>query len=171
MIKTGETKYFPEYRIYKPRSGGDGSATRLQLKEKMEKFGPRVFLFLESVKQIGFDEKKNAKFDWKDPKGKITMKLESVDIGELLAVLTGLKHFIGTDPSKGLYHQHPNGNTVLTFNKILKDNQTPYFALRISAKRKMEKEALVIQHTITLGEAAILRSLLNEAILRMYRWK
>lgn len=178
MIRTGavntsdvRVKYFPEYRIYKPKKTGDGSASRLQFKVKDEQYGPRAYLFWEASQQDGFSDDKNAKFKWTDKTGKITMKLEETDIGELLAVFNGVKDFVGTEPTKGLYHQHEHGNTVMCLTRQRQEGKPTVFYFKLSSKRTGEKMALAIQHIITLAEAMIIRTLLQDALSRMYGWR
>lgn len=174
MTKNGEqstVKYFPEYRIYKPKKSGDGSASRLQFKIKEEQYGPRAYLFWEASKQDGFDDKENAKFRWTDVKGKIAMKLEETDIGEILSVLNGVKDFVGTEPTKGLYHQNNTGNTVMCLVKQRQEGKPTVFYFKLSSKKKGDKEALIIQHVISVAEAMIIRILLQDALSKMYGWR
>lgn len=172
IMEANETLYYPEFRIYKPRNTGDGAASRLQFKVSSEKYGPRPYLFWEAAKQTGVDENKNAKFAWTEPKNmKVTMKLEEPDIGEILSVLHNFKDYVGTDPKKGMYHQNPSGNTVMRFSKMSKDGAAPNYYINLSAKKKDMKDAISVQHVISLSEAMIVRILLTDAVSRMYRWK
>lgn len=167
MTKTGEkTKYFPDFRIYKPKQTGDGAASRLQVKVAEAKFGPRCYIFWETVKQTGFDENKNASFAWKDETKRITMKLEEVDVGELLSVLNRQKEAAGS--KNGLYHQTEKGNTVMSFARYAKEGMAPSFALAISRKNKGDTQALKIQHMISMSEAMVLKLLLEDGVLRLY---
>lgn len=169
--KKDNVTFFPEYRIYKPNKAGNGSATRLQIRHGVKQERAVVFLFIESAQQTGTDKDGNASFAWKEPDKKITFKLDTVDIGDLLAVLNGAKTFAG-NPAKdgkggmGIYHQNDAGNTVLKFEKAEQGNVYWY---GLSSKRN--GKLIAIKHMITLGEAEILRVLLQEAVKMMFNWR
>lgn len=162
-------KSFPEYRIYKPKKDGKGAASRLQFRIIKKKYGPEVLLFWQFVQQIGFKDD-NAAFGWNEPEKTITMKLGEPDIGDLLAVFCGLKDFTGSGVGKGLFHQNANGNTVLNVNRQEKEGFLPSYYVKASAQKKNLKITLAIQHTLTLGEGAIIRILLEQALKAMYDW-
>ncbi|MFQ3675222.1 MAG: hypothetical protein SNJ64_01600 [Endomicrobiia bacterium] len=159
-----------EFRIYKPsKDGKTGAATRLQFRpdDSHKKF---VF-FIESTLQIGFDKDGNAKFGW-DTNGskKITFKIEPSDIGEILSVLCRRKKYLGLSDGKGggrgIFHKNNKSNTILNINYIENINTEPFFYYRIS--RKTEKELLEIKHTLSLGEAEILRVLLEHFLIMTF---
>jgi hypothetical protein len=168
-------KYYKEYRIYKPKQTGDGAASALQMRTQPTPYGDNHIVFWKVTRQTGVDDKKNASFAWKDDSKTISIKLEEVDIAEILALLNGQKAGLGMPDGKGgfkgLYHQSDRSNTIFTLNKLAgKDGQLPAYALRISTKRKDAKEALVIQHMLNLGELEVLKVLLTRALARMYGW-
>lgn len=149
-------KYLKEFRIYKPTKDGKGSASKIQLRVDKDK----VLCFLESVKQIpGQDEQGNQKFAWTDKDSRVTMKLESVDIGNILALLNsghGVK----------LFHQNDNGNTALELKEADKGNGYSY---RLSSK-KTDGKVNAVSHLISFGEAETIKVLLQSVLVKMYGW-
>src|SRR6476661_202055 len=89
-----------EFRIYRANSQGTGSATKWQLSHKPDEKYNQWMVFLVAAKQTGKDENDNASFDWNN---NITVKLGIIDVGEILAVLSGAKNSLGQKGS--LYHQ------------------------------------------------------------------
>lgn len=160
-----------QWRCYKPKKEGNGAASRLELKvvskevvKADKKYNLRqVQVFWVSALESGKDANGNAKFGWEDGSKSVTLKLGEADIGELLAVLTGAKPNAGGD--KGLFHQNPKGNTTFsfTFNAQYKN-----YSIRIA--KKIGTVLTAVSHTITVGEAQILRILLEQAVKQTYQW-
>lgn len=154
-------KQFPEnLMFYKAKKDGKGAAGQWSLS------GERNSVFLEMTNQVGFDDNKNAKFDWNN---KIRFKLGVNDIGEILAVLVGVQNGVGPfdtsgNKNKGLFHSNPNGNAILYFGK----DERGIFRIYLSVKKGDNK--IVVQHTITKGETCVLSILLRRAIEVIYRW-
>jgi hypothetical protein len=119
-----------------------------------------VCLFLVMARQIPSDNE-NAAFAWSDENNVVKLKLGDPDVGELLAVLRGLKSEVGT--GKGLYHQNSKGNSSLNFSYNQEKNS---FFLAGSSKRG--DNLVKISHMVTVGEAMILQVLLEEFIRREY---
>jgi hypothetical protein len=169
---TPSVTYFPEYRIYKPKNDKTGAASKLQLKIKHDRYR-EVYLFWEAAQQIGLDANGNASFAWAIPEKKITFKLESVDIGEILAVLNGKKDFAGMPAKDGkggaIFHQNEKGNTVFKFQKMEKDGNVTYW-LQITSKKK-DGKLTEVKHTISCSEGEVLKVLLTDAISCMYNWR
>lgn len=172
---TNDVKYFQEHRIYKPTPSKNGAASRLQFKIKQERFRDCQF-FWETAQQTGVDENGNASFAWQDSTKKVTMKLDTPDIGEILAVLNGRKDSVGPPPKDGskypggLFHKNTSGSTTMQFARVQgKDGKQDYYAIRLASKKG--NNLIEAKHTITLGEAEVLRILLNDAISAMYSWK
>jgi len=170
-----EPKYFPEHRIYKPNPAKNGAASKLQFKIKQERYREGQ-LFWVAAQQTGLDENGNASFGWDSTEQKVTMKLDTPDIGEILAVLNGKKDSVGQPPKEGskfpagLFHKNAAGSTTMQFAKVAgKDGKHDYYAVRLASKKG---EALVeAKHTITLGEGEVLRIILEDAISAMYNWR
>lgn len=149
------------YMLYKAQNDGGGAASQWTLSSDKDS----VFLEMANQKKDK-DDKGNARFDWEN---KIRFKLGDSDIGEILAVLTGLQKGVGPldktqKKHKGLYHSNQSGNAILYFGKD--DNGT----LRIYLSVKKGDEKSTAGHTISKGEACILAILLRRAIEVMYRW-
>jgi hypothetical protein len=115
----------------------------------------------------------NASFGWNDPKKKITFKLESNDIGEILAVLNGKKSFAGLPSKDGkggaIFHKNPTGNTVFKFQKMEKDGVVNFW-FELTSK-KNTGELVAVKHMVTAAEGEVLKILLQNAIEVMYNWK
>lgn len=151
-----------EYRIYKPNSNVKGAASKIQLcirpkKAANGKSYDDLMVFWECAPQIP-SQNDNGAFDWKNS---IKMKLSEVDIGEILCCFRRLKPHAGSE--KGMFHQNQNGNSVLTL-KMAENNAMFYF--RMSVKRGDKSSAC--QHTISFGEAEIIRVLLEGILQKFY---
>lgn len=161
-----------EFRIYKPNRAGHGAASKFQcvIKKKKEKYDELV-LFLESAKQEGVDANDNAKFAWSDKNNSVTMKLGLPDVGEMLLVLKGRKKYVGPPPKQegahepGIYHQNQSGNTSL---KMKWDKSTLYLSL--SSQNSQTKDIVRVNHAISLSEAVVLETLLEDFIKQYHSW-
>lgn len=161
-----------QWRVYKPKKDHKGAASRLELKiittPKMSgdnQFTDReVQVFWVASPQTGVDSNDNAMFSWKDKDDKlsVTLKLGEPDIGDLLAVLTGQKKAVGT--GKGIYHQNERGNTSFTFELVEGSGYKVRVAKMVGGK------LTAVAHTISLGEAQVLRVLLESIIRQTYLW-
>ena len=169
MSEEIKTIYFPEYRIYKPNKSGSGAASRFQIKIADKQGRPAIFLFLETVQQTGTDDKGNASFAWLDKNKKITFKLDTPDIGELLCVLDGTKEYAGMPAKDGkggsVFHQNEHGNAVLKFQRV----ENVYW-LGLSSKRK-DSGLISVKHVVSLSEGKIIKILLEEAVRLIFNWK
>lgn len=164
-----------QWRVYKPKPDGTGAASRVELKVVTEQVDKKnepgqftvrdVQLFWVASPQIGKDTEGYAAFAWKDKDDQrsVTLKLGEPDIGELLAVLNGRKKQVGGD--KGIFHQNDKGNTSFTFSY---NEQYNNFNMRLA--KKVDGKVTVVQHTISVPEAEILRVLLEEAVRLSYQW-
>lgn len=147
------------YRVYKPRKTNDGNAVQFQHKEdKKDKFSKHMVM-MQMVPQDGTDANDNATFTWTtgEKYRGITAKLGLPDIGEFLCVLNGIKQSAGSD--KGLYHQNNTGSLGIKMEL----NDKGYYAISLSKKDGDKLTRLSI--TLTLGEAEILRSWLNQFLI------
>ncbi len=169
--KPNTVQYFPQYRIYKPNKANNGSATRLQLKVKQERFRIVQF-FWESAQQTGVDKDGNTSFAWDVPAKKVTFKMKDGDVGEILAVLNGLKQGAGQvkdGKSAGIFHKNLNGNTIFKFVKLEKDGSFCYW-VQISSQ-KNDGTKVEVKHSITIAEGEVLRILLQNVLTCMYPWR
>lgn len=169
-----ETVYFPEFRIYKPTKSNTGAASAIQTKMTSVKGRHELQLFWVATKQVQ-SKTKNAAFAWKDKEQTVTMKLGDPDVGEILAVLRGVKDSMGRKeskdkPGKGLFHQNPNGNTTMTLQANYNDaTGEPSYYIRLASKSKQGK-LIEVKHSITVGEAEFIRVLLEHWVLASYGW-
>jgi len=168
--------YFPEHRVYKPQKSGTGAASSLQMVMKEVKGRYETQLFWIATQQIP-SENENAAFAWKDKGKTVTIKLGDPDIGELLAVLNGAKDSMGRKesafidkPGKGLYHQSPAGSTTMTL-QVYKNEKTGEwsYSMRLASKNK-EGKLTEVKHQITVGEAQIIKLLLEHYVVASYGW-
>lgn len=157
------TQYAEPFNVYRARNSGDGSASQWSLGSKKD------CVFLEMANQKGKNEKGNVNFDWEN---KLPFKLGESDIGEILAVLSGLKKGVGPPTTKdgkpthkGLFHSNDKGNAILCFA----EGESQKIWVRLSVKRDGE-ETRAITHQMSQGEACVLHTLLRRAIEVMYRW-
>lgn len=165
-----------DFRLYRANKDvSKGVATRFNAsKKKFEKYDEWM-LFLEMAKQTGVDKEDNARFGWADSKKpetrqtSITMKLEELDIGEILSVLNGIKEEVGAN-GKGLFHKTPNGNTVLSFSKYIKDGKLLGYNLRVSRKLNGETNPVAFSQGISVSEGEVLRTLLSAFVVKKFEW-
>ncbi len=161
-------RFGKSFQLYKARNDGTGAASQWDLGSKKDDDDNIIHhcVFLGMANQKGKDDNDNASFDWEN---KILFKLGETDIGEILAVLVGIKDAVGpldtnSGKHKGLFHSNPTGNAILYFGK---DNNGRF---RIHLRVKKNDNKIAVEHTITKGEACVLSTLLRRAIEVMYRW-
>lgn len=166
-----------ELRIYRPYEKDGkflGAASKFEIKYKKFKTDAgadyeEVMMFWVGANQTGKDAKGNASFGWKKENSEVhssvTIKLGDLDVGELLAVLNGLKEEVGT--GKGLFHQHTNGNSSITFKRAVKDGKFLGYSVRLSSKDKAGK-MVEVKHNMSVAEGELLRVYLDEGLRRSY---
>ncbi len=146
--------------IYKARKDNKGVASQFSFNAQ------KKAIFLEMADQMStMDENNNATFDWKS---KICFKLGVNDIGEILAVLHGIKNAVGAMSNGnygGLYHKNKEGDAILTFTK---DSEKRNFYIRLSIRRGDVNKKM--QHSISHSEGMILAILLKKAVESIYEW-
>ena len=138
--------------IYKANKNITGSALQID-------FNPsKKSVFIDCTNQKTID-----RFDWDN---KITFKLSSSDIAQILSVLRNDVQTIKLfhQPSKGEYKSSQNiKNTVVSFSKT----QTG-FSARISQQTTDKLKTVTIN--ISKSEGVILTILLSKAIEEIYGW-
>lgn len=169
-----------EFRIYKPYKDKNtntfkGYASKIEVNEKEVKVGDKTYLklhvFWTMTEQTGEDERGNASFNWvtdKNPNGKqVVISLGDPDLGEFLAVLNGVKKKIGQPNGKGLYHETSDtANKGMTFEYVEKEGYDSGY--RVGLSKKDENGVVKFSHTISLGEAEILKIIFTDAIRKKY---
>ncbi len=136
-----------DFKLYKPRKNGAGSASKWNVNVKCK----AVFLELsQQIAPMGSEKM----FDWDN---KLIMKLGVADLGELIATLENRQQ------SMKLFHQTEDGNSTLNISK----NDKGGWFLNIGVKKE---KVVQIKHSMSLGEGAILLTLLRQAVLKIYAW-
>lgn len=154
-------KITKEFRIYRANKTNNGVASAWQLSYKPDNKYDKWIPFLSVARQTGTDANGNAQFDWD---GAIRLKLGEVDIGEILAVLTGCQQKAGYSGS--IFHQTADGgNKVLNFESVEKG-----FSLRVSAQKADKTRVGPHMQTLSFGEGMILKTLLERAVTTIYGW-
>lgn len=169
--QTKEFVNLPSFSVHRANKDKNGAASRFQLAKRDNKY----MLFLDVAKQNGeLDQNGNATFAWRrwDKDNKqwenedkaVVVKLGQADIGEMLAVISGRKDAVAS--GKGLYHENEKGNSSIDFKTYGKANEAPTtFLLTVTSKKQDAKEALRISHSLSFGEAEVLRVFLQQALL------
>ncbi len=168
-----ETKYFPEFRIYKPTKANSGAASAIQTKLTDVKGRWELQLFWTAAQQTP-STTENASFGWKDKEKSVIIKLGDPDVGELLAVLCGVKDSMGRKeardkPGKGLFHKNASGNTTMSLQEQVDENNGE-ISYRVRLASKVGAKLTQVSHTITIGEAILIKTLLQQWVIASYGW-
>ncbi|GAA5130459.1 hypothetical protein JIN84_04710 [Luteolibacter yonseiensis] len=138
-----------EYPIYKPNSRGTGGVVRFGLNVA------KASVFVDAANQSG-----EKQFDWEN---KITMKWGLADIGTIIAVLQGRM------PQAKLFHQSERANSAFELTRQDNPDRAPYL-LGISRQHAADKSLRKITLPLSHGEAALLETLLQRAVVRLSHW-
>jgi hypothetical protein len=148
------------YRVYKPNKQGTGSASEWQLAfHTQEKFNPWK-LFFSIAKQTATDENGNNRFDWDNA---IKVKMDTSDLGEIIAVLDGKQKEAGHGGK--IFHQFNNDNKIINF---IKNEDNGSFFIKVSHQRN--GDVVSYQQNLTIGEGCALKVLLQEALIKLNNW-
>lgn len=143
------TERSAEYAIYKPNSRGTGGVIRFGLNIA------KASLFVDAANQIS-----QKQFDWEN---KITMKWGISDLGSVIAVLQGRM------PQAKLFHQSERANSAFELTRQDDPERAPYL-LSISRQTSADKSLRKITLPLGHGEAAVLESALQKAVIRLLGW-
>lgn len=143
------TERASEYAIYKPNSRGTGGVIRFGLNTA------KASLFVDAANQIS-----QKQFDWEN---KITMKWGISDLGSVIAVLQGRM------PQAKLFHQSERANSAFELTRQEDPERAPYL-LSISRQTSADKSLRKITLPLGHGEAAVLESALQKAVIRLLGW-
>ena len=138
-----------EYTIYKPNSRGTGGVVRFGLNKA------KASLFVDATNQSG-----EKQFDWEN---KITMKWGLSDLGTVLATLQGRM------PQAKLFHQSEKANSAFDLTRQDDPDRAPYL-LSISRQNSADKSLRKITLPLSHGEAAVLETALQTAVIRLLSW-
>lgn len=147
--------------FYHPKRSVKGSAARfeLRLNRPGEDSYNCFFLEMASQKQSSLNSR-NASFDWEN---KITVKLDFMDVSEILMVLEGNASAVGGE-RKALYHQ-TNGSSTL-IGLATRDDGNGYF-LGLSKKSSDGKSQKRISMSLSRVEATGLSKVLGMGLFYM----
>lgn len=168
---------FPSLSIFRANKSKNGHASRFQLSRKFVDGKLKVTLFLETAKQVGeLDANGNANYAWgnspnKDKGQSVTIKLGNADVGELLAVLRGVKKMTGSDSGnfKGtLFHKNTNGSSTVGLGLMEQDGKVTGYSLSVT--KKTDKDNIRCSHSVSFGEAELLRVFLERSLVEMNQW-
>jgi hypothetical protein len=148
--------------FYHPSSKGSGSAMRLEPRLNRADHDRYNCFFLEMAAQKTPVRREAgrltpATFDWSS---KITVKLNFMDIAEMLTVLEGRTPKVGGDRN-GLYHASGGGNTLISFQRHA---ESGVFYLAVSCKRRDDIEPRKIGIALNEAEAVGLRCILQTGL-------
>ena len=159
----GQTNYAPKHSVsfWKPKKSNDGAAAIFEFSAAR---GDRdACFFVRMMPQNGTGN--GAKF--LSDKA-INVKLGLNDVGEMLSVLSGRTAGLGQKNDKGywsgLYHDSPNGNSVITLNRGNTESPVMFFGL--SVKRESSEGRFNI--SLTPGEQEILRAFLTHYLPQLF---
>jgi hypothetical protein len=137
--------------FYHPNGAGTGAA--LQLEPRVNRRGSDRYncFFLEMAAQktaMGREgEKKvHATFDWEN---KLTVKLEFLDICEMLSVLEGRQERAG-GARNGLYHETERASTMITLSRSAEKS-----GLFLGLSRKDKESGILARVHMALSEAEV----------------
>ncbi len=146
--------------FYHPNSKGTGCAMRLEPRINRDDADRYNCFFIEMAPQKTTARRDRegvtpATFDWSR---KITVKLNFLDVAELLTVLEGRAPHIGGE-RKGLYHASGGGNTLISFSRNIEQGT---YLLALSSKRNAtdtpRKAAIALSETEATGLRCLLQT-------------
>jgi hypothetical protein len=144
----------PQLELWKPNKNFTGAAAIFS-------YNPvkgDMFLSIMPQSPDGSDKKFN-------PEAAIKCKLGKVDLGEILAVLTGKQEGCGRKNDNGyfsgLYHETDDRNTIITFNRM---DKSPGYFLGLSTSNTKTKEGSKFGLAMTVGESEQLRLFIENSL-------
>lgn len=148
--------------FYHQNNRGTGAAMRLEPRVNRDDTDRYNCFFVEMAAQKSTARREAggvapATFDWAN---KITVKLNFMDIAELLTVLEGRALRVGGDRS-GLFHANGASNTLISFQRNAEQG-TYYFAL--SCKRTKDDTPQKMGIMLSEAEATGLRCLFQTGL-------
>lgn len=152
--------YSQKLVIYHPTSAGNGAALQLEPRVNRQASDRYNCFFLDLAAQKSAaarqgDKLVPASFDWEH---KLTVKLDFLDLCEILAVLEGRMEKLGGQKN-GIFHRNGRANTVITLQKAEKGG---YF-LGLS-KKDGDTGAVRVNIVLSEAEAIGLRSIFQAGL-------
>ena len=151
--------------LYHPNGRNTGSALQLELRLNRENEDRYDCFFLEMALQktqgaSSGDGRTPATFDWA---GKATVKLDFLDVCELLTVLEGRSTQAGGQRN-GIYHESGNASTIISLKR---SEETGGFFLGVSKKEKQGNQLFKGHVVLSQAEAVGVRSVLQTGLFFM----
>lgn len=151
------------FHIFHPNFKGTGSALRIALRPADEIMRGHVCLDIvpqRSVDGIEGEGKTFPTFSWGD--GKISLRLDAMDVGKVLSVLRGYEESIAD--GKGLVHLKTDKTARLTLEHVV--DPTPAYRLTAVCAKDGEAEKKV-GILLTPNEALVLEAALTSSMGRI----
>lgn len=167
---------FENLVFYRAKNDGNGCAVQIQMRDNTHNENPDVpekykkFLcHMQTSSQKDGTDVKNATFNWQDESQCINIKIEPVDIGQILAVINRQVE------SVKIYHDNEGkDNKIIEFSRfVYEDKKTkqsiPKYRMTVSCKSYQTNAQ--IRHSLTLNveDAMIMKTILEHCLLRMYK--
>lgn len=166
-IKTGQARrpLRGALTLYHPNSKGSGAALQLELRLNRGEEDRYDCFFMEMAQQksqatSGKDGRVPATFDWA---AKTTVKLDFLDVCELLTVLEGRAQQAGGQRN-GLYHETGSANTIITFKR---NPEGTGIYVGLSKKEKSGNQLFRSQILLSEAEAVGMKSVLQSGLFFM----
>ncbi len=150
--------YNERLTFYHANRQGSGAAVRIEPRVNRRAGDRYNCFFLDMARQKtvagrGNGGSPHATFDWEN---KITVKLDFMDVCELLTVLEGTCDHVG-GKRDGLYHQTNQANTLIRFKR----HESGGYALAVSRKAAGADQPVRIGTVLNRVEATGLRHILQ----------
>jgi hypothetical protein len=148
--------------FYHPSQKGGGAALRFDLRLNRSGEDRYNCFFEEMANQNGVGgqeggQRKPASFDWQ---GKVTVKLDFLDVSEFLAVIEGRRPQAG-DGQNGMYHSSADASTLISFRRHA---EREGYALSLSKKKKDGTQLFKGHILLSEAEATGLRCVFQTAL-------
>ena len=145
--------------FYHPNGKGTGSAMQLELHPAHEDTEGSIFLTIAPQRGVGTrteNETVHPTFDWRNA---VCLKLDLMDIAQLLQVLRGVQESIGD--GKGLFHRSANATAVIRFEHRIEPS--PGYVLDVSRKPlvgELQRVGFFFHHVEAFAFAAMMEQAL-----------
>ena len=146
--------------FYHPNGKGTGSALQLELHPAHEDTEGSVFLTIAPQLSIGVrmdTDTVHPTFDWRNA---ICLKLNLMDLAQLLQVLRGVQESLGE--GKGLFHRSSNASAIIKFEHRIEP--VPGYLLDVS-KKPLAGELRHVSFFFRAAEAFACALMLEQALV------
>ena len=156
----------PHLVFYHPTASGKGAAIQFSVNAATpDQDGAVFFSIAPQLTAAGpaapGEPRKFASFDWR---GKVTVKLNAVEVAELLLVIAGAAPALAHAGKTGLFHNSPTATTTIEFKRS-EDPARPGFLLGVGRTPKADAAARqFVSMALSVAEAYALRLALEQAM-------